>query len=279
MDKLDRLGWADGMAFVAYGVRIGVRLSERGYLQRIKKALPPGWKPARSPRVEHMVSLRIGGQSANSRIRRYNLLYLDSTRMSRSMDLDEVIRALELNLQFVVSLEAKNRLFVHAGVVAWKNQAILIPGKSFSGKTTLVDALVRAGATYYSDEYAVLDKHGRVHPYPTPIALREGRSSLSRKLRHHVAPNGHLRPLRIGLVVVSSFKDGSSWRPRLLSPSRALLALLANTVTARVHPQFALSTLTNALGTAPVLSGNRGEAEETAKTLLSRMVEWDRRAA
>jgi hypothetical protein len=195
------------------------------------------------------------------------------------MDLDEVLRILEFNLQFVVSLQAKNRLFVHAGVVAWENRAILIPGKSFSGKTTLVDALVRAGATYYSDEYAVLDKHGRVRAYPTPMALREGRSVRSQKARRHVNPNGRLRPLRIGMVVVSSYKDGSTWRPRLLSPSRALLALLANTVTARVHPEVALPTLAKTLDGVPVLEGKRGEAEDVAKDLLSRMGEPDRRVA
>jgi hypothetical protein len=267
------------MAFIAYGVRIGIRLSERGYCKRIRKVLPPGWKPTRASRVDHMFSLRVGGQKPNSRVRRFNLLYLDSARVARSMDLDEVLRTLEFNVQFVVSLQAKNRLFVHAGVVAWRDRAILIPGKSFSGKTTLVDALVRAGATYYSDEYAVLDKHGRVHAYPTPLALRKGRSVRLKKARRRVKPNGRLRPLRIGMVVVSSYKDGSTWRPRLLSPSRALLALLANTVAARVRPEFALPTLAKALDAVPVLEGRRGEAENVAEDLLSRMVQSDRRAA
>ncbi len=36
---------------------------------------------------------------------------------------------------------------------------------SFSGKTTLVRALVDAGAVYYSDEFAALDETGRVIPY------------------------------------------------------------------------------------------------------------------
>jgi hypothetical protein len=33
------------------------------------------------------------------------------------------------------------------------------PGTSFTGKTTLVDQLIRAGATSYSDGYAVIDEH------------------------------------------------------------------------------------------------------------------------
>jgi hypothetical protein len=34
-----------------------------------------------------------------------------------------------------------------------------------SGKTTLVKELVKAGATYYSDEYAVLGGDGRVSAF------------------------------------------------------------------------------------------------------------------
>ena len=41
-----------------------------------------------------------------------------------------------------------------------------------TGKTTLVKALVEAGATYYSDEFAVLDKEGQVQPYPVPLSIR-----------------------------------------------------------------------------------------------------------
>ena len=34
--------------------------------------------------------------------------------------------------------------------------------------------LVRAGATYYSDEYAVFDSRGRVHPFAQQLAQRLG---------------------------------------------------------------------------------------------------------
>lgn len=279
MEKLDRLGWADGMAFIAYGIRIGVRVSERGHLARLERILPPYWKPTRSPRVDIMYSLRVGGKSADSRVRHFHLLYADSARIVRSMDVEEVFRSLELHLNFFVSLEARNRLFVHAGVVAWKDRAILIPGRSFSGKTTLVDALVRAGATYYSDEFAVLDARGRVHPYPTPLALRERRSSRARRRRRRPASAASLRPLRIGLVVVSRFQDGSLWSPRWLSPSRAVLALLAHTVPARTRPGLALTILKKAVAAAPAAKGLRGEAEETAKWILARLDNLDRRAA
>src|ERR671929_229610 len=87
----------------------------------------------------------------------------------------------------------------HAGVVGWQGRAILIPGRSFSGKSTLVAALVRAGATYYSDEFAVLDERGRVHPFPKKLSMR-----LEGSARPRFAPVEELggrrgtTPLRVG---------------------------------------------------------------------------------
>lgn len=58
--------------------------------------------------------------------------------------------------QLTVATLAKGLVFVHAGVVGWRNRAIVIPRRSLSGKSTLVLALVEAGADYYPDEYAML---------------------------------------------------------------------------------------------------------------------------
>jgi len=73
--------------------------------------------------------------------------------------------AVESWAQLTVATLAKGLIFVHAGVVGWQNRAIVIPGRSLSGKTTLVLALVEAGTDYYSDEYALFDSEGRVHAY------------------------------------------------------------------------------------------------------------------
>ena len=46
MAKIDRLGWADGMSFTAYGVKVGVRVNDRAILKDVIARLPPGSKPA-----------------------------------------------------------------------------------------------------------------------------------------------------------------------------------------------------------------------------------------
>ena len=42
MTKIDRLGWADGMSFTSYGVRVGVRVNDSAILQDLIARLPPG---------------------------------------------------------------------------------------------------------------------------------------------------------------------------------------------------------------------------------------------
>jgi hypothetical protein len=168
-----------------------------------------------------------------------------------------------------VAAGARGRLFVHAGVVGWRGRAILMAGRSHSGKSRLVEAFLRAGAAYYSDEYAVLDRRGRVHPYPAPLTRRGGDGEPSR--RYTPAELGGVAgaaPLPVGLVVVSAFRPGARWRLRRLTPGRGVLALLNHTVPARGRPADALATLARLCSRAPVLQGARGEAAETVARLL-----------
>src|SRR6266542_1288072 len=130
-----------------------------------------------------------------------NIAYLGAQRLARSIDPETVLDAFESNLQITVAEWSPLRVFVHAGVVEWKDKAIVIPGLSFT-KTTLVKHLVQAGAKYYSDEYAVLDGQGWVHPYPRPLGLRSQDSARTEKI--HVEDLGGAtgsRPLPVNLIV------------------------------------------------------------------------------
>src|SRR5574341_1119997 len=107
MEKIDRLGWATGMAFVAYGVRIGIRVNDPGMLDRLPGLFPYGWKPGVSPIVDRLYSLMIGGAGPRSNVRRFNLLYAGADRLARTMDLDAVLSLLESDLQLSVAEAAK----------------------------------------------------------------------------------------------------------------------------------------------------------------------------
>ncbi|HEY6187475.1 MAG TPA: hypothetical protein VIW80_07345 [Pyrinomonadaceae bacterium] len=272
MKKIDRLGWAAGFSFISYGRRIGIRTNDPAIPGRLQKHLPPGWKPSSSNVVERLYSIVAGGPSSRPNVRRFNLLYGDITRLARSVDIDEVLETFESNLRLFVAEAARRRLFVHAGVVGWRGRAILIPGQSMSGKTSLVLELVRAGATYYSDEYAVLDEQGRVHPFPKTLSIRE--HSRYKQTEYPVESFGGRRgvkPLPVGLVLVSPYKAGAHWRPQPVSAGQGILELLSHTVSARRQPERALAVLQRALIDASIIKGARGEAHQVAGSILERM--------
>lgn len=272
MEKLDRLGWADGISFVSYGVRVGIRTNRPEVLEQIQEYLPPGRRPAASPVVDLLYSLRVGGPSARRGVRHFHLLYGFEVPMARTALLEEALRALESDVHLSIADLARRRVFVHAGVVGWRGRAIVIPGRSHTGKTSLVRALMKAGATYYSDEFAVLDARGWVHPYPKPLYIRHGAQEVVEKC--DAATLGGVtgtRPLPVGLVVATHYRPGARWRPRQVSPGVAFHALLDNTVSARRRPAAAMATLSQVVSRAVTLKGVRGDAESAAEQILKRL--------
>src|SRR5262249_15179119 len=145
MAKIDRLGWTAGISFTSFGVRVGIRVSGSNCLDAVADCLPPGSTRVRLPYVDRLYSLVSSGPAQSARVRRFHVLYVDTLRIARTMDAEGVMTALESDLRLYIAEHARRRVFVHAGVVGWNGGAIVIPGSSLSGKSTLVAALVRAG--------------------------------------------------------------------------------------------------------------------------------------
>ena len=271
MATLDARPWAGGIAFVSCGVRLGVRVDDPAILERLPFYLPPVRTASTTPVVDHLFSLctrrRDGrrGERPATRVYEGHRLVARRTALGRSMQLDLLRACLESR----IANAARSRLFVHAGVVEWRGRAILIPGRSRSGKTTLVAALVRAGARYYSDEFAVLDELGRVHPWARPLRIRRAGLPPHSRPVETLGGRAGRRPLRVGLIVVTAYRAGARWQPRVLSPGQALLALIENTLMARSHPELTLRILKHAVRGARGLKGRRDRAETLAAILLS----------
>jgi hypothetical protein len=265
----DTREWAAGIAFTSFGSRIGVRVDDPALLAPVRDYLPPGWRRARSPLVDYLYSITSPDRTTTSDgSARYQLI-LGSHLHTEAPDLPTILQQLGSNLDFTVGLTARKQLFVHAGVVGWCGRAIVIPGSSRSGKTSLVAALVRAGAAYYSDEYAVIDASGRVLPYPRPLSIRtaDGRSTHRCPVQVLGGKPG-TRPLPVGLVVATEYRSGSRWRPRRLSPGETVLALMQHTVLARYRSGMALPRLQLATNGVLALKGKREEAESVVPALL-----------
>jgi hypothetical protein len=238
-------------------------------MERLPRHLPPASEPTDAGTVDRLYSLLTTPRHPRASCPRVYRLYVDGHRLVRTVSRDEAFSALESGLELSVSRNARGYLFVHAGVIGWRGRAMLIPGRSRSGKTSLVAALVREGAVYLSDEFAVLEPQGRVHPYPRALSIREPGRGLPRSCPvEELGGHAGAGPLPVGCVVFTRYREGARWNPRPVSPGRTVLGLFDNTVLAQAEPRLSLSTLCRAIVGAAAIRSPRGDAREAARRLL-----------
>jgi hypothetical protein len=257
------------LAFSAFGVGFALSADTGDILQDCLQYLPPGWTRTSSECVDAQYSVTHHPQSVTTGRGMFGLAK-NGRELFRCSDRTEFLERFGSIVALHVADNSRKLVFIHAGVVGWGDQAIVIPGRSFSGKTTLVAELVRAGATYYSDEFAVVDRHGRVHPYPRPLQIREGRT-----YRQTCCPVESLggiaaeTPLPIGVVIFSRYQEGASWLPQELSPGIGCLRMLDNTISARSAPAIALTTLKRVASRAVAVSGLRGDTPQIIQWIIA----------
>lgn len=184
--------------------------------------------------------------------------------------LDATLARLRGDAEVWTAIASPHALFVHAGAVSMNGRALLLPGASGVGKTTLVQALLHAGASYLSDDYAVLDIEGRVWSYAKPLAVRtpNGRRTIGAAALG--APIAH-GPCVAALVVETHYRAGATMALAAHGRAAGLLALLRNAPGARIAARRRLDVLARALHRAEVLAGPRGDADAAAVTLLDRL--------
>ncbi|HEY5184170.1 MAG TPA: hypothetical protein VIM19_04510 [Actinomycetes bacterium] len=194
----------------------------------------------------------------------------DEQVLARVPDQDTALDRMIGDLELWVAEHAEGFVFVHAGAVAWHGRAIVVPGRTLAGKSTLVAALVRAGATYYSDEYTVLDPQGLIRPYARMLSIRPPNGSPPRRVTaEDIGGHTGTQPVQMALVAHLRYDAAAGWAVEELSRGRAAMALLDNTVPARTRPVEVMDHLQAATDGVCGLTGTRGEAHDAAGRLLS----------
>jgi hypothetical protein len=250
--------------FEAFGVRAALHTNRPELLKAMQAVLPPGWQPASGSEAERRFGITAEKTGMCT-------VSVNENALSRNLDLELALGLLDSQLRLYLGRQAPDAIFIHAGAVAHRGAAIVLPGKSFAGKTTLVAALVRAGATYFSDEFAVLDDSARVHPYAKPVSVR---GEDHKQVDHALSSLGWTpgaEPLPVAAIVVTSYRPDGEWRPRRLSAGEAAMKLLANAVPARKRPAEVMRATSRAAANALALESERGEADEVAPLLLAEL--------
>lgn len=250
------------IAFESYGVRVSVEAVSEKQLEIIRGLLPPGWQPCPLELATEHFSIE------SDRLARWVLMRDGRRVMKAGLEFPHLLLYLDAQIRSYVASRSPELIFVHAGVVSVDERLVVIPGRSFSGKTTLVSALVREGAHYYSDEYAPIDADGLVHPYPRPLSLRHHDLSRAPVSVDELGGIAAEKPRRITDIIVTTYKPKGEWQPRELTPGESALALLSNTVPAQTRPEQVMRHLRVAVDGARAFESARGESDPFAKMLV-----------
>jgi hypothetical protein len=253
----------ESVAVEAFGVTVAVTADPQ-HLAAVRDFLPPRARPARHPPERGHFALVKDTDDALLQI------VCDEKAIAGPFDLRLALGILDAELRMYIALHAPEHVFVHAGVVGVEDRAIVLPGRSFAGKTTLVAALVQAGAEYWSDEYAVLDADGLVHPYPKRLSVRinDTRETDEQPVESLGGRAGD-RPLPVAVIAFTSYRPGAAWALRPRTAGEGAVKLLEHSIAARSRPEQVLAAVRRAATDAVVLEGERGDAGQAACSLLS----------
>jgi hypothetical protein len=251
---------ADGthlVAFEVYGTRACVSVPDPQLAAQVLENLPMYAAPSPPQKEDRMFAVRVEDDG------RYAVLQ-DGKVVSRPPALEGALTSLRRRLFRHAIEHARDRLVVHAGVVGYQGRAIVMPGSPMAGKTTLVIALLRAGADYYTDDFAPLDGDGLVHPYPSRIFVK-GQEDKS-TAEDFGALRGEV-PLPVAVIASIRYAAGARWEPRECTSGEGALMLMRHAYGMDV-PEFALRAARSAVADAVVIESERDEADPAAQALL-----------
>ncbi len=246
--------------FEAFGVRIEVNSNDSELLTKIRKILPQvvpvDLNFQTGAKVEHIFDLKRDKSSGKI------IFSKNGGEISSYGNEDRLIEFLSSRIRITVAEFAESKVFIHAGAVGWKGSGIIIPGRSYSGKTTLVSELIKYGAEYYSDEYAVLDERGFLHPYPKMLSMRgiiDDYSQVDTLPEVFGAKIGK-ESIPVKLVLITEFQKESFWDPQVLKSGEGVMEILQHTIPIRFKPEFVLRVLKKTFSRAIIAKSKRGEA-------------------
>lgn len=253
-----------------YGVKICIKTNKKAFLNDLKieinKIIPVKFKIIDPLYTDHTIYFEAKGNKMFE-------LYENKNSLGKLNKL-EALERLGSVLRLMIAEFAVAKVILHAGVVAWNGRAIVIPAKSFRGKTSLVAELVKKGALYYSDEYAVLNEKGYVQSFPKPLSIR-GIINEYTQLDQTVETLGGRagkKNIPVGMILITEFDSklaANKWKPKLLSPGQGIMEVIPHTISIRNNTKLALKVLNKVASRAIIVKSKRGEAKEFVNLLIN----------
>lgn len=254
------------IGFESYGVRFAVGSNRRRTLDqaaRVARTAMVGQLHEIEPALaEHTfvvtetsddLVLEIDGEYINSNAYRRGFYHYLSSR-----------------IKMLVAEYAEDVVFVHAGVIGWKGKAVMFPADSHQGKSTLTAALISRGAAYMSDDYAIVDGEGMIHPFPRKLSIRgplgsgEWKNISAKRFGGIVAD----KRLPLGAVIITRYSENARWKPVVLTQGTGMLQMVPFVIPLNANPALSLSLLKNALAPAIIAKSLRPDVSACVDAIL-----------
>lgn len=190
--------------------------------------------------------------------------------IGRFQEIEYLSKFFNSMIRIYIAERSPDYVFIHAGVVSYRDQLIVLPGASFSGKTTMVSTMLEQGAEYYSDEYAVVDPSGLVHPYARKLSIRVKDQLLPKETSPEAfGSTSAKKPKPISLILLTNYQEGSIFEPSRISEGNGILESIPFVIPMRYNPDFSLKVLNTAFRRAIILKGSRDDATSATKSLIA----------
>ncbi|RRJ84334.1 HprK-related kinase A [Aestuariirhabdus litorea] len=223
--------------------------------------------------------------------------YLDRFRPFKPLPRNQGFAFLEWGMNWCVANHMHRYLILHCAVVARANgDALLLPGASGNGKSTLCAALVARGWRLLSDELALVDPAtGLVHPFVRPISLKNQSIEVIRdfspdlvmgdrvsdtqkgSVAHVRAPAGSvsegLSPVRVRWILFPRYLPGSD---TCLTPERrgtTLMQLQEQAFNYPLHGVVGFNLLTQLVAQSGCYSLSYSSLTEVTQQLAAELLE------
>jgi hypothetical protein len=251
------------------GVRVELTSENTDLAEAAWQRLPVDWKKSPAP-SEISSEIDIAVDFSRSRLGGGWRLTLDGRRIAAAVDSEDLLAAFEHHLPIAVASRTDRGVALHAALVSWQGKGVLLPGVSFSGKSTLVAALVDAGARFEADDLVLVEGSGAARGIPRALVLRENRGR-TRRSPASLGWQPRLHPLPVERVLFLRFDPAGrlAWEP--LTPATAALFLFAHAIDTKRDPARLLTALSALVSGSRTVQGLRGEAPSAARRILD---EW-----
>ena len=100
-------------------------------------------------------------------------MLLDEDRPFEPLPVDMAVPMLEWSINWCAATRANQYVMIHAAVLERDGRALVLPGVTGAGKSTLCAGLAHRGWRLFSDEFALIRPARRaLDPWPRPISLK-----------------------------------------------------------------------------------------------------------